>query len=87
MGRNVKKCTIYLYNIPEDITVPDFTSIAWSYDSQGPVKGLIATVVMRRDSVDNSLICYQVPKAIRENAPPSIKNVPLLRKYLGVMRN
>jgi hypothetical protein len=87
MGRNVKKCTIYLYNIPEDITVPDFTSIAWSYDSQGPVKGLIATVVMRRDSVDNSLICYQVPKANRENAPPSIKNVLLLQKYLGVPNN
>jgi hypothetical protein len=85
MGRNVKKFTIYLYNIPEDITVPEYTSIAWSYDSQGPVKGSIATVVMRRDSVDNSLICYHV--ANRENAPPFIKNVLLLRKYLGVPNN
>jgi hypothetical protein len=29
--------------------VPEFTSIAWSYDSQGPVKGYIAVVVMQQD--------------------------------------
>jgi len=44
MGRNVKKCTFYLYNILKKVTVPEFTSIAWSYDSQGPVKGSIVVV-------------------------------------------
>jgi hypothetical protein len=46
MGRNVRKCTIYLYNIPEDITIPEFTSIAWSFEAGGPVKGSIAVVVI-----------------------------------------
>jgi hypothetical protein len=27
MERNVKKCTIYLYNIPENVTIPEFPSI------------------------------------------------------------
>ncbi len=39
MGRNVKKCLICLYNIPENVEIPEFHSIAWSYDSQGPIKG------------------------------------------------
>jgi hypothetical protein len=46
MGQNVKKCTIYLYNIPENTAILEFTSIAWSYDSQGPIKGSKAVVVM-----------------------------------------
>ena len=46
MGRNVNKCTTYLYNIPEDATVPKFMSTAWSYDAQGSVTGEIAVVVM-----------------------------------------
>jgi hypothetical protein len=46
MGRNVNKCTILLYNIPEDANIPQFVSIAWSYDAQGPVKGYIRTVVL-----------------------------------------
>jgi hypothetical protein len=58
MGRNVSKCTIFLYNIPENATVPEFTSIAWSYDAQGPVKGAIKTIVMRRDSTNDHLLCY-----------------------------
>jgi hypothetical protein len=49
MGRNVRKCTIYLYNIPEDCLIPKFTSIAWSHDAQGPVKGSIAVVTIHRD--------------------------------------
>jgi hypothetical protein len=69
MGRNVKKCIIYLYNIPEDMAIPEFTSIAWSYDSQGPLKGSIAVVVMHRDLENNCLICYQVPNDLRANAP------------------
>jgi hypothetical protein len=56
MGRNVKKCTLFLFNIPHDIAIPDFTSIAWSYDAQGPVKGSIAVVVMQRDSAGH-LLC------------------------------
>jgi hypothetical protein len=47
MGQNVNKCTLHLYNIPHDIEVPTFTSIAWSYDAEGPVQGIIHTVVMR----------------------------------------
>jgi len=42
MGHNIKKCTIYLYNIPEDCNIPEFESIVWSYDSKDPVKGSIA---------------------------------------------
>jgi hypothetical protein len=87
MGRNVKKCTIYLYNIPENTIILEFTSIAWSYDSQGPVKGTIAVVVMRRDSENNNLICYQVLKAMRENAPQHIKDILSTRKYLGVAKD
>jgi hypothetical protein len=36
MGRNVKKCVLCLYNIPQTEPVPEFTSIAWSFDVQGP---------------------------------------------------
>jgi len=57
MGRNVKKCTLYLYNIPQEVTIPTFTSIAWSYDAQGPVKGSLVVVTMRRDRTGN-LLCY-----------------------------
>jgi len=87
MGRNVRKCTIYLYNIPEGCEIPEFTSIAWSYDALGPVKGKIAVVVMKRDNENNHLICYQVPKKLRDNAPYHIKSVLALRKYLGVPMN
>ena len=31
MGCNVKKCTIYCCNIPEDCNIPELESIAWSY--------------------------------------------------------
>jgi hypothetical protein len=64
MGRNVKKCTIYLYNIPENTIIPEFTSIAWSYDSQGLVKGSIEVVVICRDNENDNLICYKVLKEI-----------------------
>ena len=83
MGRNVRKCTVTLYNIPEDKIVPEFTSIAWSYDAQGPIKGNIAVVVMRRDQ-DNNLICYDVPKPLRREMPLEIQNIFSVRKYLGV---
>ena len=33
MGRNVKECTIFLYNMPENAIIPEFSSIAWSYDA------------------------------------------------------
>jgi hypothetical protein len=87
MGRNVKMCTINLCNIPEDTVIPDFTSIAWSYDSQGPVKGSIAVEVMCRDLENNHLICYQVPNDLRANAPLHIKTILTPRKYLGVPNN
>jgi hypothetical protein len=86
MGRNVSKCTLYLYNIPEDAEIPTFTSTAWSYDAQGPVTGCISVVSMRRDA-QNHLICYQVPDAIQASAPQPIKDVLAPRKYLGVPTN
>ena len=86
MGRNVRKCTIYLYNIPEDVQIPVFTSIAWSYDARGPIKGIIKTVVMRRDS-ENNLIYYDVPKPLRPNMPAHVQDILATRKYLGVATN
>jgi hypothetical protein len=68
IGRNVKKCTIYLYNIPEGVEVPSFSSIAWSYDARGPIKGLIATVVVRRN-IDGNMILYDVPDDLLKDAP------------------
>jgi hypothetical protein len=87
MGCNVKKCTIYLYNIPEDCNIPEFESIAWSYDSKGPVKGSIATVAVHKDCNNGHSICYQVPKELCINAPPHIKDILATRKYLGVPTN
>ena len=86
MGRNVRKCTVYLYNIPEDTPIPEFTSIAWSYDAQGPVKGVIAVVVVRRDA-EGHLICYDVPQTLRKDMPAEIQATLALRKYLGVATN
>jgi len=86
MGRNVKKCTIYLYNIPVDTEIPQFTSIAWSHDTKGPVNGVIATVVVSRDS-QNNLLCYQVPETMRHLAPAHITAALDTRKYLGVPTN
>jgi len=87
MGQNVNKCTIYLYNIPEDVEIPEFTSIAWSYDSQGPVRGTITTVVLRRNITNDHLICYDIPPTIRSEAPEHIKLALKPRKYLGVPTN
>jgi hypothetical protein len=87
MGRNVRKCTTYLYNIPENVEIPEFSSIAWSYDSRGPVKGVITTVVMRHDCDNNHLLCYQVPKPIRDLALDHIKLVLNHRKYLKIPTN
>jgi hypothetical protein len=85
MGRNDNKCTIFLYNIPEDAIIPQFVSIAWSYDAQGPVKGYIRTVVMRRNVT--YLLCYDAPENIRENAPQHVKDILTTYKYLGVPLN
>jgi hypothetical protein len=77
----------FIFIIFQKDVIPEFTSIAWSYDAQGPVKGKIAVVVMRRDNENNHLICYQVPKKLRDNAPHHIKSVLALRKYLGIPTN
>jgi hypothetical protein len=82
----VKKCTIYLYNIPEGVEVPSFSSIAWSYDARGPIKGLIATVVVRRD-IDGNMVLYDVPDDILKDAPDYIQRLLAQRKYLGVPKN
>jgi len=87
MGRNVKKCTVFLYNIPCDAVIPQFSSIAWSYDAKGPVKGLIKTIAMKRDVGNNHLICYDVPKNIRNSAPQCIQDILTTTKYLGVPSN
>jgi len=86
MGRNVNKCTILLYNVPENATIPEFTSIAWSYDARGPVKGSIKTIVMQRNT-DDHLVCYQVPENLRANAPQPIQDILRTHKYLGVPSN
>ncbi len=83
MGQNVNKCTLHLYNIPHDIEVPTFTSIAWSYDAEGPVQGNIHTVVMRRDE-DGTLICYNVPEDHRPHVPKHIQDILAPCKYLGI---
>ena len=44
MGRKIKKCIIRLYNIPEGVHVPEFTSMAWSYEYDGPTTGILTTV-------------------------------------------
>lgn len=82
MGRNVRKCTVYLYNIPEEAIIPDFSSIAWSYDACRPIKGSIKTVVVRRDPQGN-LIMYNVPMEPRNNASEFIQQILAQRKYLG----
>jgi hypothetical protein len=87
MGRNVLKCIIFLFNIPEDAVIPEFTSIAWSYDSQGLVKGSIAVVVMRRENATGALLCFNIPNNLREDAPQHIKDILVSRKYLGVSTN
>ncbi len=68
MGRKLKNCIIYLYNIPQDVIIPTFTSTAWLYDVQGPVNGSIAVVIMQRDSQGN-LVCYEVSKALQKIYP------------------
>jgi hypothetical protein len=42
---------------------------------------------MRRDCVNNHLLCYQVPKSICDLAPDNIQLVLNHRKYLGVPTN
>jgi hypothetical protein len=86
MGRNVKKCTLYLYNIPHNIAIPTFYSIAWSYDAQGPVQGAITVVAMKRDK-NNNLICYEVPKALQASVPKHIQDILSPCKYLGITTN
>jgi hypothetical protein len=86
MGWNVKKCTLYLYNIPYDVPVPEFHSVAWSYNAQGPAQGIIKTVVMRRDREGN-LICYDVPKMIQNQVSEEILNILAPYKYLGITYN
>jgi hypothetical protein len=50
MGRNVRKCMIHLYNIPQGTPIPTFHSATWSFGSQGPARGNIEAVTMFRDS-------------------------------------
>lgn len=86
MGRNVWKCALYLYNIPEDIPIPPFTSIAWSYDAQGPTQGIIKVVAMLRD-LQGNLICYDIPRSLHNSAPQNIKDILAPYKYLGITTN
>ena len=72
--------------MPADAVILEFTSIAWSYDARGPVKGSIATVTVRRDP-DGNMLIYDVPHELRKDAPEHIQNVLAQRKYLGVSKN
>lgn len=58
MGHIVKKCTIFLYNMLEDVIILEFSSITWSYDAHGPVKEYIATVSVHWDSQGKMLFIY-----------------------------
>jgi len=86
MGRNVKKCILCLYNIPQNIPIPEFTSVAWSFDAQGLVKGTIKVIVMQRDMEEN-LLCYRVPPSLKKNMPQNVQDILENRKYLGVPTN
>jgi len=86
MGRNVKKCILCLYNIPQNIPIPEFTSVAWSFDAQGLVKGTIKVPVMQRDMEEN-LLCYRVPPSLKKNMPQNVQDILENRKYLGVPTN
>lgn len=86
MGRNAKKCTLYLYNIPHNVTVPIFTSIAWSYEGQGPFQGAIDTVIMRRNE-QGQLLCYDVPDKLLKDMPQNIQKILSPYRYLGITTN
>jgi hypothetical protein len=86
MGCNVKKCTMYLYNIPDEAIIPEFISIAWAYDAHGPAKGSIVTVAVRNDSKGNMLI-HDVPYDLNNDAPDHIQRILAQQKYLGVSKN
>jgi hypothetical protein len=86
MGWNIKKCTLPLYNIPQEVVIPMFCSTAWSYDAQGPTQGSITVLTMRRDE-DENLICYDVPPSIYSNLPQHIQEILSPRKYLGITTN
>jgi hypothetical protein len=61
-------------------------SVAWSFDAQGPVKGTIKVIVMQRDMEEN-LLCYKVPEALKKSIPQNVKDILENRKYLGVPTN
>jgi hypothetical protein len=75
-----------LTGIPERTPIPEFSSTAWSFEAQGPVKGTIEVVTMFRDD-ENNLICYDVEKSLIKNMPENIKSILSDRKYLGVPTN
>ncbi len=86
MGRNVNKCALWLYNIPQNVSIPKFTSTAWSYDAQGPTIRIIATTVIRRNN-EGQLICYDVPKDVQKDVDQHIKDILSPSKYLGITSN
>jgi len=77
----VKKCSIYLYNFPQNITIPIFTSTAWSYEAQGPVKGSIKTIIMYRDTEENLIFC-EVPATLQSSNPQQIQDILSNHKFL-----
>jgi hypothetical protein len=60
--------------------------VAWSFDAQGPVKGTIKVIVMQRD-VEENLLCYRVPEALKKSMPQNVEDILKNRKYLGVPTN
>jgi len=69
MGQNVKKCTLYSYNIPLNVAIPDFTSMAWSFDPQGPAKGIISIITMQEGKKTLFAIMFQT---LSEKTCPNI---------------
>jgi hypothetical protein len=71
--------------MPEHAIIPEFSSIAWSYDAWGPFKDPITTVTIHRDSNGNMII-YDIPHELRNDAPDDIQHILAQRKYLGVSK-
>ena len=83
VGRNPKKCTVTLYNIENNVIIPDFHSIAWSFENRGPLKAIIKPQVVRCTS-EGDLIKYAKNFAFAES---DILDTLKHNRYLGVSKN
>ena len=83
VGRNPKKCSVTLYNIEENKNIPDFQSIAWSFENRGPLKAFIKPVIVRC-TTEGDLIKYTDKGIFTES---EILDSLKYNRYLGVSKN